>query len=262
MLKVGIIGGTQADFDFEWLGDRRVETPYGQWVTLSVGRCGDNEIYLLKRHGEDHERLSSQVDYRANIWALSEVGCDAIIGTTVCGVLDPKVALGAAVVFDDLFFPDNRLPDGSACTMFEQAGEPGRGHYIFGSPFSANLRRALLAGAETAGAPVVREGTYAYSVGPRFNTRSEIAWMRSVGAIAVSQTAGPEAVLAGELEIPYALLGFGVDYANGVNDQPTPVEVLNANIGASKSILSGILATAIAALESADFDSGFVYRFE
>lgn len=262
MLRVGLIGGTQADFNFEWLGDRRVETPYGHWVTLSVGRCGNNEVYLLKRHGEGHERLSSQVDHRANIWALAEVGCTAIIGTTVCGVLDPGVALGSAFIFDDLFFPDNRLPDGSACTMFEHAGEPGRGHYIFGSPFSANLRAALTKAASGVGAPVVTDGTYAYSVGPRFNTRSEIAWMRSVGAMAVSQTAGPEAVLAGELEIPYALLGFGVDYANGVSAEPTPVEVLNANIGASKSVLSGILAAAISSLESAEFDSGFVYRFE
>ncbi|GAB4287532.1 MAG: MTAP family purine nucleoside phosphorylase [Coriobacteriia bacterium] len=261
MSMVGIIGGTNADFDFEWADDVRVETPYGA-VDVAVGRvAGGPEVRFIRRHGRGHALLSSAVNHRANVWALRELGCSAILGTTVCGVIDPEQPLGSALVFDDLHFPDNRLPDGAPCTFFSAPGQPGRGHYIFSRPFAGSMRSALLAAACDAGLPVRDGGTYAYALGPRFNTRSEIATMRAAGACAVSQTAGPEAVLAGELELPYALVGFGVDYANGVREEPTPVDVLDANIAASKPAFEAIARGAAGALASAGFE-GFVYRFE
>lgn len=262
-MTLGIIGGTNAAFDFAWSGDVVVETPYGEVVTAE-GRvpASGSEVRFVRRHGMGHTHLSSAVAHRANVWALRETGCSAILGTTVCGIVDPDQPLASAIVFDDLFFPDNRLPDGSPCTFYSEPGDPARGHYIFGQPFSPCMRAALLAAAAEAGTPARDGGTYAYSLGPRFNTRLEIAFMRAAGAIAVSQTAGPEAVLAGELELPYALLGFGVDYANGVKPEPTPVEVLDANVAASRQVFGVIVAAAAAALDTCTFDTGFVYRFE
>lgn len=261
MSAVGVIGGTNADFELERPEESAVETPYGP-AELVTGTVGDQRVVFVRRHGRGHARLSSQVNHRANVWALREAGCSAIVATTVCGVVDPAVPLAQPLVFDDLFFPDNRLPEGGPCTFFDKPGRPGRGHLIFGSPFSAQVREALVEAAGAAGIDVRRDGTYAYMLGPRFNSRTEIAWLRSVGAVALSQTAGPEAMLAAELEIPYALLGFGVDYANGVAETPTTLDELNANIAASKSVFSGIAGGAIARLGDAAFDTGFVYRFD
>lgn len=260
---LGIIGGTNADFDFAWAGETVVETPYGT-VVLSEGTVPGTPVGVrfVRRHGPAHRLLSSSVEHRATIWALKRAGCSAILGTTVCGVIDPALRLGSAIVFDDLYFPDNRLPDGSPCTYFTEPGALSRGHYIFGSPFSRGMRAALVAAARSADVGVRDGGVYAYALGPRFNTRAEVAAFRAAGACAVSQTAGPEAVLAGELEIPYALLGFGVDYANGVMPEPTPVETLDANIDASRQAFQAIVSGAAAGLAGAAFDSGFVYRFE
>jgi 5'-methylthioadenosine phosphorylase len=260
--RVGIIGGTNADFGFAWDGARSVRTPFGSAEVATGGIPGtDVGVAFVRRHGTAHERLSSMVEHRANVWALREAGCSAILGTTVCGIVDPDVPLATAIVFDDLFFPDNRLPDGSPCTFFGTPGEPGRGHYLFGSPFSRAMRAALVTAGRAAGVPLLDGGTYAYTLGPRFNSRAEVAWIRGAGAVAVSQTAGPEAVLAGELELPYALVGFGVDYANGVHDEPTPVATLDANIAASRPAFEAIVAGAADALADATFE-GFVYRFE
>ncbi len=85
------------------------------------------------------------------------------------------------------------------------------------------------------------------------------------GSSAVSQTAGPEIVLAGELETGYLLLGFGVDYANGIKDVPTPLEVLNENLFKSKEIFSSVIELIVNKIDNSKesfFDNGFVYRFE
>lgn len=261
-MRIGLLGGTNADFGFDWAGDVRIDTPYGQ-VDASEGRVlgSDTSVVFVRRHGRGHARVSSMVDHRANVAALAEAGCSAILATTVCGVIDSDQPLGMPIVFDDLFFPDNRLPDGAPCTYFTEEGQPGRGHFIFGSPFSPSLRHALLDAAREAGLAARDGGTYAYALGPRFNSRAEIVWFRSVGAVAVSQTAGPEAVLAGELQMPYALVGFGVDYANGVQPEPTAVEELNANIVASKSVFEALVSGAVRRIVETPFDAGFVYRF-
>lgn len=260
-MTLGIIGGTNAALELEGRHSRFVETRFGG-ATVETGRLGATEVAFVRRHGAAHERLSSSVEHRANIAALVELGAKAIVGTTVCGVIDPEIPLGQAILFDDAFFPDNRLPDGSPCTFFDQPGDPARAHVIWSGPYSPALRSIVLAAASRAAVPVLDGGCYAYSLGPRFNTRSEIAWFAHAGAVAVSQTAGPESVLSAELEVPYALLGFGVDYANGVSAEPTPVAVLDANIVASKRVFSAVLSELAAGFEPPAFDTGFVYRME
>jgi 5'-methylthioadenosine phosphorylase len=258
---LGIIGGTNAGLALEAAQTREVASAWGR-VPVEMGRIGGTEAAFVRRHGARHERLSSAVEHRANIAALAKVGAGAIVGTTVCGVVDPAMSLARAILFDDLYFPDNRLPDGSPCTFFAEPSDPARGHLIWDRPFSPWLRAALAEAAARAGVALESRGTYAYALGPRFNTRSEIAAFSAVGATGVSQTAGPEAVLAAELEIPYALLGFGVDYANGVSAWPTPVAELDANIAASKTAFAGVLGELASGFEPGGFDTGFVYRME
>jgi len=228
-----------------------VETRFGT-VPVTSGRFGGTEVLHVSRHREGHSLLSSAVTHQANISALKARGADAILAVTVCGAVDPDIPLGSLIVFDDLHFLTNRLPDGSICTLHTEPGRAGRGHWIYESPFSAAGRAALLAGAREAGLQARDGGCYGHVDGPRFNTCAEIRMLAGCGVTAVSQTAGPEIVLAGEAEVPYALLGYATDYANGVQDEPTPVEELIRLVGASGDSFARALAAAVPALAAAD----------
>jgi 5'-methylthioadenosine phosphorylase len=246
-MRLGIItgSGTYALSGHEASAAAPVATPFGD-ALVSQGKFAGADILHIARHGEGHHRLSSAVTHQANIWALRDQGAQAILAVTVCGALDPDLELGTLVVFDDLHFLANRLPDGSLCTLHTEPGAPGRGHWIFDGPFSEPVRRALLDGARDAGFDARDGGCYGHVDGPRFNTRTEIGTLMQAGVTAVSQTAGPETVLAGEAKVPYALLGYATDYANGVKpDAPTPVEELIRLIGASTETFARTLAAAV-----------------
>lgn len=221
-------------------------TPFGT-VEVSSGRFADADVLHLSRHGSDHVRLSHQVAHRANVWALRQLGAEAVLACTACGAVDPTLELGQVVVFDDLHFIANRLPDGSICTFFDRPGQDDRGHWVLhGGPFSDGLRRALLAGAAAAGHAARDGGVYGHVDGPRFNTPSEIASLAACRVSAVSQTAGPEIVLCGELELPYGLIGFVTDYANQVTPgEPTPVATLGRLMRASTTVFADVLAGAV-----------------
>ena len=111
--------------------------------------------------------------------------------------------------------------------------------------------------------PIRDGGCYGHVDGPRFNTRAEIRGLAACGVTAVSQTAGPETVLAGEAELPFALVGYATDYANGVQDAPTPVERLLELIAASTDAFARLLAAALprVAAAQAPGPTGVVYRF-
>ena len=163
-----------------------------------------------------------------------ELGVDAVLAVTVCGAVDPGVELGSLICFDDLHFPANRLPDGSLCTFFSEPGDPRRGHWIYEDPYAPRAARARCSRPPpTRGLPMRDGGCYGHVDGPRFNTRAEIRGLAAAGVTAVSQTAGPETVLAGEAELPFALVGYATDYANGVQAEATPVERLLELIAAS-----------------------------
>jgi purine nucleoside phosphorylase len=241
------------------------ETPFGT-IEVSRGRFAGVDVLHVSRHGAGHVRLSHQVTHRADIWALRELGATAVIGCTACGAVDPSLTLGSLVVFDDLHFASNRLPDGSLCTFFTELGDPARGHWILhGGPFSTGVRAALLAAAAEAGHPVRDGGAYGHVDGPRFNTPAEIAQLAACGVVAVSQTACPETVLCGEAELPFALVGFVTDYANEVKpEEPTAVETLVELMGKSTGAFADVLAIAVNRLAAAEppAPGGTMFRFE
>lgn len=261
---IGIVTGTGL-YALEGLADSEeveIASRFG-FARVRVGKVGDRNIAHIPRHGPEHEFLPNTINYRANIFAMAELEVRFLLLTTAVGVVDGNLPLASPILFDDLYFPENRLPDGAACTMHTEEGDPLRGHYIFEKPFSASLRKAILEVGKKNRINLVDGGLYAQVNGPRFNSRSEIAFLQRLGVAAVSQTAGIEVVLAGEMEIPVALIGFGVDYANGVKPEPTPEEVLRDNLRKSREGLTQ-LALAVAAeadLESIRFDQGFIYRF-
>jgi purine nucleoside phosphorylase len=263
-MRIGIItgSGTYALPDFADAQPTEVATEFGTAV-VTEGRFAGADVLHVSRHLEGHARLSNHVTHRANIAALRDGGADAILAVTVCGAVDATVALGSLVVFDDLHFLANRLPDGSICTLHTEPGRAGRGHWIYESPFSAPLRAALLAGATEAALEVRDGGCYGHVDGPRFNTKAEIRTLAAAGVTAVSQTAGPETVLAGEAEIPFALLGYATDYANGVQDEATPVAELIRLIGASPAAFAATLTAALPHVQRAELTPvGTHFRFD
>ena len=218
----------------------------------------------VSRHGAGHVRLSNHVTHRANIARAGRSSASTrVLAVTVCGAVDPGVELGSLICFDDLHFPSNRLPDGSLCTFYAEAGRPAaRALDLRGPVLAGAARRAARRGAR-GGLPMRDGGCYGHVDGPRFNTKAEIRGLAAAGVTAVSQTAGPETVLAGEAELPFALVGYATDYANGVQAEPTPVERLLELIAASTGRFARLLDRgAAAAFDAAALaPAGVVYRF-
>ena len=168
-MAVAIItgSGTHSLPGFSEGSTESVDTPFGS-VEVVRGRFADHEVLHVSRHGAGHVRLSNHVNHRANLWALSQLGAEAVLGGTACGGVDPTLELGSLVVFDDLWFTVNRLPDGSLCTFFGEQGDPRRGHWVLhGGPFAEGVRTALVAGAGAAGLTARDGGTYGHVDGPR-----------------------------------------------------------------------------------------------
>lgn len=257
MIDLAIISGS-GFYDFPGLEEpeeKTIETSFGR-AHVWVGHVRERQIAFIARHGPGHILLPNMINFRANLLALKILDVKAIVSTTICGVLDSSLPLAKPVIFSDLYFPDNRLPNGEICSIFNEIGAPDRGHFIFDRPFSDELRQQLI---EVSKDPI-EDAVYAHVNGPRFNSKPEIRALKSHASF-LSQTAGPEVVLSGELEIPIALLGFGVDYANGVSDVPTPIEVLRLNLINSKGVFLSILEKLIKDFKEPRY-TGFIYRFD
>jgi 5'-methylthioadenosine phosphorylase len=262
VIDVGIITGSGI---YELPAEREarvVETRFGK-VEVSIFRAGPWTVGSISRHQRNHRHLPHTIPHQANIVALEQLGARAVLATTVVGAVDPGLPLGQPVLFDDLFFPTNLLSNGAQCTVFGEPGDPMRGHLIWDEPFAPSLRRKLELAAGDLSLKTTVGGVYGHTSGPRFESRAEIRWLGSAGVTAVSQTCGPEAVLSGEVELPYALVGFPVNYATGVSPHPRTDE-LDRLLALSTEVLPGLLLRTVERLEEEDltFDHAYVYRVE
>ncbi len=236
-------------------------TPWGE-ALVSHGEWAGVEVLHISRHGAGHPRLSNHVTHRANIAALKELGRGRRARRDgLRGGRPVAWSSGSLVCFDDLHFLSNRLPDGSLCTFFTEPGALERGHWIYEGPFSSELRAALLGGRRGGGRRrarrrLLRPRRRAALQHPRRDPRP--------GGVPASppcpRPPGPETVLCGEAELPYALLGFLTDYANGVKDEATPVETLVEMMAASAEAFAAVLRAALP-LIGAPAPPGIVYRF-
>lgn len=263
-MAIGVItgSGTHALPGLECGRSEAIATAWGE-AEVTPGQLDGVDVLHVSRHGPGHQRLSNHVLFQANVAALKACGARVVVGLTACGAVDPRIELGSLIVFDDLHFPGNRLPGGEVCSFHLHPGDPERGHWIFTGPYAEPLRRALLDGAHAAGVGVIDGGCYGHVDGPRFNSRAEIHALAMVGVTAVSQTGGPETVLCGEAELPFALVGYATDYANGVSERPTPPSTLTDLIGRSTDVFATLLGHALPSLRDEDVAaSGMVYRFE
>jgi 5'-methylthioadenosine phosphorylase len=184
-------------------------------------------VAFLPRHGRAHELPPHRIPYRANVWALRELGVRRIIGPNASGALRPELELGEFVVCDQ--FVDRT--SGRADTFYDG---PETTHVSAADPYCPELRRILLDTAAELGIPARDGGTVVTIQGPRFSTRSESRWFAAMGWDVVNMTAYPEGHLARELELCYANISMVTDHDVGVEghepvDAATVVEVFNRN---------------------------------
>ena len=205
---LAIIGGSGL-YDIPGLADvieTRVETPFGPPSDAIVrGRLHDTTLLFLPRHGRGHRIPPHKIDARANICALKKLGATHLVSISAVGSMDEAIAPGDFVVVDQ--FID--LTKGRTSTFF---GDGLVAHVGFADPVCADLASALASAAERADAKVHRGGTYVCIEGPQFSTRAESHLYRSWGVSVIGMTAMPEAKLAREAELPYALLALATDY--------------------------------------------------
>lgn len=233
------------------LVDRQIQTRYGD-VHFMEGVYQGQRIAVISRHKQGHALLPNMINHRANCAAMAAMKPKAVIATSICGILNKEIPLGKLMIFDDLFFPDNRLPSGDICSMFVDEAQAGRGHLMFSNPFYDVSELFSPKDALTG-------MTYGHVNGPRFNSRKEISFF-SHYCDAISQTCGPETILCNELELPYILLGFSVDYANGIMEENTPIQELDRNMEKSKGIFTGAMDLILGSGDEIAY-SNFVYRF-
>lgn len=206
--KIGIIGGSGL-YAIDALADPRwiaIDTPWGKPSDeLLCGRVGDVELVFLPRHGRGHRIAPSEVNSRANIDALKRAGCTDVIAISAVGSLREEIAPGQFVIVDQ--FLDRTFA--RAKSFF---GTGLVAHLSMADPVCPRLSALCASAAAAAGAEVRRGGTYLAMEGPQFSTRAESALYRQWGCDVVGMTAMPEAKLAREAELPYALIGMATDY--------------------------------------------------
>lgn len=226
---VGVIGGSGFYSFLEHIEEHVLETPYGQpSAPIAVGTLDGADVAFLPRHGKQHELPPSAINYRANVWALRELGVRRIIGPNAAGALRSDLALGEFVVCDQFFDRTRRR-----CDTFYDG--PQTTHVSAAEPFCPDLRRLLVEGARELGIPVRDGGTVVVIEGPRFSTRAESRFFAAAGFDVVNMTAYPEAHLARELELCYAGVSMVTDYDVGVDgaepvSQEAVVRVFGENI--------------------------------
>jgi len=211
MVKIGIIGGSGLDNPdiLKDSKDVKVDTPYGSPSSpLKIGKIENVDVILLARHGRDHTIPPSQVNFRANIWALKNSGATHIIATTACGSLREEIRRGDFVILDQFIdFTKQRK------STFYEKFEPGNPvHTPMSEPFSPYLREKLIEAAEELGFRYHSRGTVITIEGPRFSTKAESHMFRKWGADVINMSIATEAVLANEAGIPYGVVAMSTDY--------------------------------------------------
>ncbi len=214
-MAIAVIGGTGV-YEPPWLMDpapQTVKTPYGT-VEIVAGHCGPHQsaTWFLNRHGSGHRIPPHQVNYRANLWALREVGAHRIIATAAVGSLSPSLPPGSLVLPDQFLDFTKSRP-----TTFFDSDSQTVVHTDMTHPFCRQLATGLAAAATAAGLePVAQEGVYVCTEGPRFETLAEIRAFRLLGGDVVGMTAVPEVVLARELGLCYQTLALVTNFAAGL----------------------------------------------
>ncbi len=229
---LGIIGGSglyQMD-GLEEVQEYDLDTPFGKPSSpIVIGRLEGQPVAFLARHGRGHFISPSEINYRANIYALKMIGVERVVSVSACGSLREDYAPGHMVVPDQLF----DFTKGRKRTFFEEGFVA---HVGVADPFCPDLSEQVYQAALATGATVHKGGTFITIEGPRFSTRAESNVYRQWGMSIIGMTTSPEAFLAREAELCYAVMAHVTDYdVWHISEEPVTVEMvirtLNQNIG-------------------------------
>lgn len=228
MNKIAVIGGTGLSQlpGLELLGQDVLETPYGEPSSaLTIGRLGQRELVFLARHGERHSIPPHRVNYRANLWALKQLGVNQVIAFAAVGGIHPDMGPERVVVPDQII----DYTYGREHTFFADDLDSVT-HIDFSQPYDESLRCALLKAAEALPFEVVAGGCYGATQGPRLETAAEINRMDRDGCDLVGMTGMPEAALARELDLPYAAVAVVANWAAGRDSGVITMEMIERNL--------------------------------
>lgn len=249
MDKIGIIGGSGL-YEIEGFTAQEwapVETPFGapsdEFLT---GQLSGRDVVFLPRHGRGHRLMPSELNHRANIWAMKHLGVSWIISASAVGSLQPQYAPCNIVLIDQ--FIDN-TKQSTTHTFF---GDGIVGHVAFADPICEELRRVLLSAAVETGVKTHDRGTYVNMEGPAFSTRAESLRNQKLGFDVIGMTNLGEARCAREAEISYATLALVTDYdCWKVEEEPVSVKTVIANLQKNTTSAKEIIRKVISKIPTA-----------
>jgi 5'-methylthioadenosine phosphorylase len=251
MVKIGIIGGSGLD-DPNLLSnysEQEIDTPYGR--PSSVLTCGEIEgveVCILARHGKNHDIPPTQVNFRANIWALKEVGCDFILGATAVGSLREEIRPG------DLVFP-NQFIDFTKQRKISFYDSDKVVHTPMAEPYSKSLREVLINCCGDLGLDFHYDRTVVTIEGPRFSTKAESHMFRQWGADIINMSSCPEVILANELGIEYQNIAMSTDYDCWKEDEDAvSFEMVMKRMGENADKVKELLLRAIPKIAGKDIE--------
>lgn len=246
-MKLGIIGGTGTATlfgDGDWRPAGILRTPWGPASAPVLRRTTEGgEVFFLPRHGVPAELPPHRVNYRANVWAMREAGVEMVIGINAVGGISADAVPGRLVL-------PHQLIDYTWGRDHSYAGTASMGlrHVAFTEPFCVSVRARLLEAAAAAGQPVLTRGVYGVTQGPRLESAAEIDRLERDGCTVVGMTAMPEAGLARELDLPYAICCPVVNRAAGRGAGGIHAEMdrsLGAALASAKALLAAVVGAAL-----------------
>jgi 5'-methylthioadenosine phosphorylase len=221
---IGVFGGSGFYSLLEKCEEHKIETPYGAPSSpITIGQAGKRSVAFLPRHGTLHEFPPHMINYRANLWAMKELGVKRIIGPCATGSLQTDVKIGDFVICDQ--FVDRT--SGRAGTFYDG---PVTTHISCADPYCRQLRAIAVAEGKKLTLPIHDGGTVVVIQGPRFSTKSESKWYSAQDWEVINMTQYPEALLARELEMCYVNISLITDYDVGLEGDPDIKPVTHENV--------------------------------
>jgi 5'-methylthioadenosine phosphorylase len=248
-IRIGVIGGSGL-YQMEGLTgveERAITTPFGEPSdAIVVGMLEGVRVAFVARHGPGHRISPSEVNYRANVFALKSLGVEQVISISACGSLREHLHPGEVVVPDQLF-------DVTKKRTYTFFGDGLVSHIGVAEPFCSRLATLLGDAVEEAGGTVHRGGRFITIEGPRFSTKGESYTYRAWGMDIIGMTTSPEAFLAREAEMCYAVMAHVTDYdVWHETEDPVSVEALLATLAANAELAQNALRGLIAKLATAE----------
>ncbi len=238
--EIGVFGGSGFYELLDNPREYRMNTPFGAPSSpVMIGDIGGKTVAFLPRHGLQHQLPPHMINYRANLWAMKDLGVTRIIGPNACGSLQTHVAPGDFVICDQ--FVDRTW--GRKDTFYDG---PITTHVSSADPYCPTMRQVAIENAELVGVTAHPAGTVVVIQGPRFSTRSESKWFASQGWEVINMTQYPECYLARELEICYCNISLITDYDVGTADvapvtNEEVIRVFNENNQKVKDLLYAMI---------------------